>query len=167
MFSSCSFSTKVYFCRYAVALFMLLLCTESDTKLWKQKTKFLVLVCLGVRENPTLFGWSPAIQYCSCFVWVWLCAVSLCFCSSRPHYTGVERFVLSRCGSGGSGSVVLRADPRSLHAISCRCAPHNTHCCINDVGFACLLNTPQVYIGEMWVGYWNEVSDLHKANFLF
>lgn len=146
---------------------MLLLCTESDKKLWKQRkhSSFSLFGFLGAKENLTLFGWSPSMQYCTCFVWVSLCVVSLCFCSPRPHCTGVELsgplFVLNvrlslpsspGVRSGGSGSVMLWTDLGSVHAISCRCAPHSgvgTRCCVKRCGL-CLhfKHTLQVCIRE-------------------
>ncbi len=183
MFSLSYFWIKVYFynliCWYSfcscIALNQTISCEHR-----KHYTSFSLFGSLGAKENPTLFGWSPFIQYCTCFVWVSLCGV-LVFLSLRPHCMGADlsgplfvfnvRLSLSSspgARSGGSGSVVLRADLESVHAISSRCAPHSgvgTHCCIKCCGLCLLVkHTPQVCIKENREGRWvcclNELCEL-------
>ncbi len=93
-----------------------------------------------------------------------MCVVFV-FCSSKPRCIWADLsgplFVLNvrlsppsspGARSGGSGSVVLRADLESVNAISCRCAPHSgvgTRCCIKCCGLCLLVkHTPQVCIKE-------------------
>ncbi len=92
---------------------------------------------LGAKLNRTVWlKYFHTILYLFCVGFI-VCVVFV-FCSSKPRCIWADLsgplFDLNvrlsppsspGARSGGSGSVVLRADLESVNAISCRCAPHS------------------------------------------